>query len=109
MSRAPTIDEAQASIILRAMAPGVDYDTSEIADMVGMPAKSIYRTLKLLEKKGDLLAKRAGPSRLLQRPVAERVAARAEPPIEAKPLTGYDLGQHMRLCQGSRKPDTGMA
>jgi len=33
----------------------------------------------------------------------------ADGTIDAKPLTGYDLGRHMRLCQGSRKPDTGMA
>jgi DNA-binding Lrp family transcriptional regulator len=107
MSRIPTLDQDLASIILHAMEPGIEYDTNEIADMVDMPAKAIYRAVKLMEKEGYLLAKRAGPRRLLQRPVVEMVAARVAP-VEAKPLTGYDLGSHMRLCQGSRKPDTGM-
>ena len=53
--------------------------------------------------------KRAGRARLFQKRDQAMVAARVPPPIEAKPLTGYDLGRHMRLCQGSRKPDTGMA
>jgi hypothetical protein len=109
MSRQPTINEDLAETILLTMERGVDYEASELADRMELPTRSIYLMLRQLEDRGDLTSKRAGRERLFQKRDPAMVAARVQPPIEAKPLTGYDLGRHMRLCQGSRKPDTGMA
>ncbi|WP_413628794.1 hypothetical protein [Herbaspirillum frisingense] len=109
MSRQPTINEALAETILLAMERGVEYEASELADHLGMPSRSIYLLLRQLEDRGDLTGKRAGRARLFQKRDLAMVAARVQPPIEAKPLTGYDLGRHMRLCEGARKSDTGMA
>lgn len=107
MSRASSIDEAMAETILLAMKPSVDYDASDVADILDIPATTILRLMRKLEDRGDLIGKRVGKNRFFQKRVKEMIAARVAP-VEAKPLTGYDLGQHMRLCQGSRKPDTGM-
>ncbi|WP_284076298.1 hypothetical protein [Herbaspirillum aquaticum] len=99
----PTISE----MVMEVMEPGTWYTTHEIADMLGVEADRIFRQVKALEKDCKLNGRNYNGRKMVQKRVAHAVAGPAYlPPL--KPLTGYDPGQLMRLCEGSRNPKTGM-
>lgn len=103
MNASPSISE----MIMSVMEQGTWYTTREIADSLGVTADSIFRQVKALEKRGSLRGRVVGERKQVQLRVVEAVAGPAYLPA-LKPLTGYDPGQLMRLCEGSRNPKTGM-
>lgn len=96
------------SMILGAMEQGTWYKTSDIAELLGVPTLQIYKQVSVLEKHGKLNVDRYGHNKRVQlRPVTSIAGPAYMPAL--KPLTGYDPGALMRMCNASRKADTGMA
>lgn len=102
-AKEPTISE----MVMEVMEPGTWYTSAEIANLLGVEVNRIFRQVKALARDGKINSREYNGRFLVQRREHTSVAGPAYlPPL--KPLTGYDPGQLMRLCEGSRNPKTGM-
>ena len=103
----PTSHVSNDEIIMSVMEEGTWYTTHEIADLLGVEAQQIYKQVQMLEKRGKLNGKNYnGKKRVQLRQSYAMPGPMYMPPL--KELTGYDLGVLRRLCEGSRKKETGL-
>lgn len=100
--------EAEHEQILEVMEEGIWYKTSDIARLLGTPTQEIYKTIQEIEKMGKFDVDRYGHNKRVRlRPTTSLAGPAYVAPL--KPLTGYDPGALMRMCNASRKADTGMS
>ncbi|EJN07810.1 hypothetical protein [Herbaspirillum sp. YR522] len=94
--------------VLEVMEPATWYFTADIADHLGRTPMSIVEVMKKMRGQ-DLFEIGQAKGRTVYRVKPPRQAAGPRYLAPIKPLTGYDPGAHMRLCNGGRKAETGMA
>lgn len=94
--------------ILAAIEPDTWYFTGDIAALLGRPPMSIVEPMKQMRHKGLLeISQSKGKTIFRMKPQREVAGPRYVAPH--KPLTGYDPGALMRLCNAGRNDITGLA
>ncbi|MFJ3048546.1 hypothetical protein ACIPEN_22150 [Herbaspirillum chlorophenolicum] len=93
--------------IIGVMEPEAPYFTTDIADLLGTKPMFIVPVMKQMKFKGLFdVCQIKGKTAYRIREIREPAGPRYQPPN--KPLTGYDPFALQRLCEESRKADTGM-